>query len=85
MPLEQSRQLDGTPTMMPSQERFADRALPSTNLLKIKIGYDDSFLADFGNSVSATETYLDAMVAHVQAHFCLDSLGTKVKVQVRKD
>ena len=61
---------------------FQNRALPATNLMKLQIGYDDTFRNSFA-STAETETYLDAMVVHLKAHFCLASLGTKVDVVVR--
>lgn len=54
--------------------------IPTTNLMKLKIGYDDTFKNSF-SSDSEVDPYLNAMVAHVQAHFCLASLGTKIKVE----
>ena len=49
-----------------------------------QIGYDDTFKNSFAGD-NEINTYLNGMVVHVQAHFCLDSLGTKVKVEVNKD
>lgn len=64
---------DEPPIFMPST-----RALPANGLMKVKLGYDDSFRNDF-SSVSDAETYLEAMMTHVQAHFCLDSLGKSLQ------
>lgn len=75
---DHDKQAEGeVPIMMPDHGRITNRALPSTNKLTIKIGYDDSFNAD----TSDPAAYLNAMVTHVQAHFCLDSLGSKVQVE----
>ena len=56
-------------------------SLPETNLMRIKVGYDDTFNADFG-SASAVNEYLDSMFTHVQTFFCDPSLGSKVQLEV---
>ena len=56
-------------------------SLPETNLMRIKVGYDDTFNADFG-SVTAINEYLDSMFTHVQTFFCDPSLGSKVQLEV---
>ena len=55
-------------------------ALPATNLLKIKVGYDDSFNTDLG-SASAAATYLDSVFTHVQTFYCHASLGSKIQIE----
>ena len=57
--------------------------MPGFQKLKVKVGYEDSFRNSFA-SAADVDTYLNAMMTHVQAHYCLDSLGTKVAVEVRK-
>ena len=54
--------------------------MPASQLMEIKIGYDDNFAESF-DSAAEIETYLNSMVVHVQAHFCLDSLGTKIQLE----
>ena len=56
--------------------------LPPTNLMKVKVGYDDTFRADTG-SATAVNNYLDAMFTHVQTFFCDPSLGSKIQIEVR--
>ena len=55
-------------------------ALPETNLLRIKVGYDDTFNADLG-SASAAATYLDSVFTHVQTFYCHASLGSKIQIE----
>lgn len=55
-------------------------SLPATNLLQIRAGYDDGFLNQVG-SVSEAESYIEAVLPHVQAFFCHESLGTQVKIE----
>ena len=57
--------------------------MPGFQKMKVKVGYEDSFRNSFSNAADV-DTYLNAMMTHVQAHFCLNSLGTKVAVEVRK-
>ena len=54
--------------------------MPAAQLLKIKIGYEDSFANSF-DSPADIDTYLNSMVVHLQAHMCLDSLGTKIQLE----
>ena len=56
-------------------------ALPETNLMNVKVGYDDTFNADMG-SASAAAAYLDSMFTHVQTFFCHPSLGSKIQIEV---
>ena len=56
-------------------------ALPETNLMNVKVGYDDTFNADMG-SASAASAYLDSMFTHVQTFFCHPTLGSKIQIQV---
>ena len=56
-------------------------ALPETNLMTVKVGYDDTFNADLG-SASAAAAYLDSMFTHVQTFFCHSTLGSKIKIEV---
>jgi len=55
-------------------------ALPETNLMNVKVGYDDTFNADLG-SASAAAAYLDSMFTHVQTFFCHSTLGSKIQIQ----
>ena len=55
-------------------------ALPATNLLTVKVGYDDTFNADLG-SAAAAATYLDSVFTHVQTFYCHASLGSKIQIQ----
>ena len=54
-------------------------SLPETNLMRVKVGYDDTFNA---NTPDAAD-YLDAMFTHVQTFFCDPSLGSKIQIEVR--
>ena len=65
---------------MAHQAQFA-QSLPATNLMRIKVGYDDSFFADLGSAFAA-EAYLESMFTHVQTFFCHPSLGTKIQIEV---
>ena len=56
-------------------------SLPATNLMTVKVGYDDTFNADLG-SAAAAATYLDSMFTHVQTFFCHSTLGSKIQIQV---
>ena len=55
--------------------------LPETNLMTVKVGYDDTFNADLG-SASAAAAYLDSMFTHVQTFYCHSTLGSKIQIQV---
>ena len=50
--------------------------------IKIQIGYDDSWKNSFGSSTSQSTSYINSMLTHIQAYFCHESLGTKIKIQV---
>ena len=54
-------------------------SLPETNLMRVKVGYDDTFR----NSENDAAAYLDAMFTHVQTFFCDPSLGSKIQIEVR--
>jgi hypothetical protein len=54
--------------------------VPSTAVLQLKVGYDDSILAKLG-SASAVEAYWNAAAPHLQARYCHASLGTKIRVE----
>ena len=56
-------------------------SLPETNLMTVKVGYDDTFNTDLGSAASAA-TYLDSMFTHVQTFFCHSTLGSKIQIQV---
>ena len=56
--------------------------LPETNLLTVKVGYEDSFYHEMG-SADAASTFLDSVFTHVQTFFCHDSLGSKIKLEVK--
>ena len=69
---------------VPNSNRFQaaeSLPLPAKLLLKLKFGYEDSFRNSFG-SIDETESYLESIVPHLQAHFCLESLGSKVQIEV---
>merc|ERR1712001_75178 len=55
-------------------------SIPATNLLQIRVGYDDGFLAKVGGT-SAAENYIKSTMPHIQASYCHKSLGTKIHVQ----
>ena len=55
-------------------------SLPATNLMRVKVGYDNTFLSDSGSSTAAA-SYLDSMFTHVQTYFCHSSLGSKIKLE----
>ena len=54
-------------------------SLPETNLMRVKVGYDDTFNADTTDAAA----YLDAMFTHVQTFYCDPSLGSKIQIEVR--
>ena len=56
--------------------------LPETNLMTIKVGYDDTFKNDLGSTTNANG-YLYSMFAHVQTFFCHYSLGSRIQLMVR--
>ena len=47
-----------------------------------QIGYDDTWHNSFGGDTSASTTYINSMITHMQAWMCLDSLGTKIDLEV---
>ena len=47
-----------------------------------QFGYEDTFYNSFGGDTSSVDSYIDQIVTHLQAFYCLDSLGTKVEIQV---
>ena len=47
-----------------------------------QFGYEDTFYNSFGGDTSAVDSYIDQITTHLQAFYCLDSLGTKVEIQV---
>ena len=51
----------------------------------MQIGYEDTFYNSFGGSTSEIDNYIASMMTHIQAFFCLDSLGTKIQVEVNKN
>ena len=57
-------------------------ALPTTNLMNIKVGYDDTFNGELGSGEAAA-AYLDSMFTHVQTFFCHSTLGSKIQLQVQ--
>merc|ERR1719433_1441998 len=57
------------------------KALPDKMSMKIKFGYEDTFYNSFGGDTSSVDSYIDQIVTHLQAFYCLDSLGTKVEIQ----
>jgi len=56
-------------------------SVPATNLLQIKAGYDDGFLAKVGGTTAAAEAYIKSTMPHVQVSYCHSSLGTKISIQ----
>lgn len=54
---------------------------PSRSLLTVKFAYDDSFSKKMESNHSQAVGYIDDVMAHMQAIFCHDSLGTKIAVQ----
>jgi len=56
-------------------------SVPATNLLQIRAGYDDGFLAKVGGTAASAESYIKSALPHVQASYCHKSLGTKISVQ----
>ena len=54
---------------------------PETNLLDLKIAYEDTFLESFPDSEAARD-YIYQLLTHVQAAFCASTLGTKIQFQV---
>merc|ERR1712166_1609244 len=57
------------------------QSVPATNLLQIKAGYDDGFLAKVGGTNAAAEAYIKSALPHVQVSYCHSSLGTKIHIQ----
>jgi len=52
-------------------------SMPAKQKMQIRIHYDDTFNDD----TSDVTTYLDAMMTHLQTHYCQTSLGTQVHVE----
>jgi len=55
--------------------------IQDSNLLQIRIGYDDGFLAKVGGTADKAEAYVRSTLPHVQAKYCHKSLGTKIYIQ----
>jgi len=60
-------------------------SMPDKQSMKIKIGYDDTWHNSFGGDTSASTTYINSMITHMQAWMCLDSLGTKIDLETTGD
>ena len=56
-------------------------SLPATNLMRIKVGYDNTFYSDTGSSTTSADSYLDSMFTHVQTYFCHSTLGSKIQLE----
>jgi len=56
-------------------------SIPATNLLQIRAGYDDGFLAKVGGSAAQAEAYIKSALTHAQVSYCHASLGTKIHIQ----
>merc|ERR1712008_388830 len=54
--------------------------LPATQLLQIRVGYDDGFKNKVGGTAQA-EAYIAATWPHIQVSYCHSSLGSKVLVE----
>merc|ERR1712156_842260 len=52
-------------------------SMPAKQKMQIRIHYDDTFNSD----TSDVTTYIDAMVTHLQTHYCQVSLGTQVHIE----
>ena len=55
--------------------------LPANGVMEVKFGYEDTFRYSFGSEQEAN-SFVDQLMPHMQAYYCLPSLGTQVKVQV---
>merc|ERR1712110_193519 len=51
-------------------------SVPATNLLQLRTGYGDGFLAKVGSNAKA-QSYIKSAITHTQAFYCMSSLGTK--------
>merc|ERR1712086_1089885 len=54
--------------------------LPATQLLQIRVGYDDGFKNKVGGTAQA-EAYIASTWPHIQVSYCHSSLGSKVLVE----
>ena len=77
---ENADQIAGEMQMEASCAAGSCTELPETNLLKVKVGYDDTFNADLG-SASAAAAYLDSVFTHVQTMYCHATLGSKIQIE----
>merc|ERR1712241_276847 len=59
-------------------------SVPATNLLQIRTGYGDGFLAKVGSSAKA-QSYIKSAITHTQVFYCHSSLGTKIALQIVGD
>jgi len=59
-----------------------DCMLPPTQLLQIRVGYDDRFLNHYGGLKNLAMMRIVYSWVHIQAYYCHYSLGSKVKVQL---
>ena len=64
-----------------TDDTTACKSMPSTNQLKMYVGYDDTFLNSFDSKEEA-DGYISDLFTHSQAYFCLESLGTKIDFKV---
>merc|ERR1719189_3331142 len=73
------------PKIAASEAKTANRnnmkAVPKTQHLQIRVGYDDNFNGKVGSNAAA-ESYWNKAAVHVQTHFChSSSLGAKIKIE----
>jgi len=59
-----------------------DCMLPPTQLLQIRVGYDDLFLSHYGGLKILAMMRIVYSWVHIQAYYCHYSLGSKVKVEL---
>ena len=57
-------------------------SVPETNLLTLRFGYDEGFLAVTGSHDDA-KAYIESTIPHIQALYChSSSLGTKIQLEI---
>ena len=59
-------------------------SVPETNLLSLRFGYDEGFLAKVGGHDEA-KAYIESTLPHIQTLYCHSTLGTKIQLETVAD